>query len=1026
MIRFFAAHPTAANLLMAALVALGLLSVGDLRRETFPHFVARQVEVRVVYPGASAEEVEDAVCRRVEDAIEGVDDLAEMRSEARENVGTVVAEMASSGSLQVFLDDIRTEVDAIDDWPDLAEAPIVVEKGRTDRVVSIAITADAALPDLKALCEDLEVRLRRQAGVGLVELRGFSDHQLRVELSMQAVQQHGLSVTDVAAAVQGQSVDLPAGTITTHDDEILIRFVDERRTPADLAELVIVAEPGGGEIRLGDLAHITDRFELDEEKILLDGRRAGVLEVHKSRSEDTLLVRDAVFEFVAKERERLPATVELTLIEDMSSIVRDRLTMLSKNGVQGLVLVFITMAIFFSFRFSFWVAMGLPVSFLGGLWAMGVLDQSINMVSMVGLLLALGLLMDDAIVLAENIAAQRKRGKSPLDAVVDGVSQVRNGVISSFLTTVCIFGPLLFVEGQMGRVLRVMPVVLILVLAVSLIEAFLILPHHLSHTLEHMGPDARRGRVRAAVDGAIDWTRERVVGPTVDFCVSYRYLVVGLAIAALVFSAAQVASGRLKRAAFPEIDGDVIEARLLLPQGTPLSRTEEVVTRITDALERVDERFRPRQPDGAALVQHVEVAFNLNRDAFESGPHVATVTSDLLPAETRDAPIDEIFAAWREEIGSVPDVLALQFKEPAIGPAGLAIEIRLLGDDLGLLKSASTDLMDWLNGFSGVLDLTDDLRPGKPEVRLRLLEGATGLGRSASAIAAQLRAALHGLTASEIQVGREAYEIDVRLAESDRNSLEDLETFRVVLPGGERIPLVQVAHFEPGRGHARIAHVNGRRAVTIQGDIDRGQLNAAELTGTLKRDFLPGFRERHPAVELVFEGEAKESQATGSSISRALLIGLIGVFLILSFQFGNWIEPLIVMVAIPFSLVGVIWGHLALGLDLTMPSIFGFVSLAGVVVNDSILLITFIKMRRAEGVNPLDASRLAGRDRFRAVWLTSLTTIAGLLPLLAERSLQAQILIPLAASIVFGLLASTVLVLLILPAMYGILVDIRE
>jgi len=1026
MIRFFASHPTAANLLMVALVAIGLLSVGNLRRETFPHFAARKVEVRVVYPGAAAEEVEDAICRRIEDALERVDDSEEMISEAREGVGLVVVEMASTGDLQVFLDDIRSEIDAIDDWPALAEAPVIVERGRTDRVISVGVTANATVPDLKALCENLEVRMRRETGVGLVELRGFSDHQLRVELSMQALQQHGLSVADVAAVVQGQSVDLPAGTITTRENEILVRFVDERRTPADLAELVIVAVPGAGEIRLGDLGSVTDRFELDEAKILLDGRRAGVLEVHKSRSEDTLRVRDAVAAFVDRERQRLPATVELTLIEDMSSIVRDRLQMLTVNGIQGLVLVFITMALFFSFRFSFWVAMGLPVSFLGGLWAMGVLDQSINMVSMVGLLLALGLLMDDAIVLAENIAAQRQRGKAPLEAVVDGVAQVRNGVISSFLTTVCIFGPLLFVEGQMGRVLRVMPVVLILVLAVSLIEAFLILPNHLSHTLERMGPDAKRGRIRRAVDGSIDWLRERVLGPAVDFCVSYRYLTVGLALGILVFSLAQVASGRLKRAAFPEIDGDVIEARLLLPQGTPLGRTDDVVARITDALGRVDERFRPRQPGGAALVQHVQVAFNVNRDAFESGPHVATVTADLLAAETRDARIDEIFAAWREEIGAVPGVIALQFKEPAIGPAGLAIEIRLLGDDLVLLKAASTDLMEWLNGFPGVLDLTDDLRPGKREVRLRLQEGATGLGLSAGEIARQLRAAFQGITASEIQVGREAYEIDVRLAEQDRSSLADLETFRVVLPGGERVPLVQVARFDEGRGPARIAHVDGQRAVTIQGDIDRSKLNAEELTATLKAKFMPGFRERHPDVELVLAGEAKESKTTGSSITRALMIGLLGVFFILSFQFRSWIEPLMVMVAIPFSLVGVIWGHLALGLDLTLPSIFGFVSLAGVVVNDSILLVVFIKMRRAEGVDRLDAARQAGRDRFRAVLLTSLTTIAGLLPLLAERSLQAQILIPLAASIVFGLLASTVLVLLVLPAMYSILGDIRK
>jgi len=1023
MIRFFAAHPTAANLLMLALIAAGLLSIGDLRRETFPHFSAEQVEIRVVYPGATAIEVEDAVCRRIEDVLDGIDFMDEVRAEAREGIAIVVAEMTSGGSFQVFFDDIRTQVDSIDDFPALVESPIIVERGRTDPVISIAVTADTSPSDLKAYCEELEDRLRRDAGISLVEIQGFSDHQLRIELSEPALLKYGLSAAKVAEIVARQSIDFPAGTLETSRRDILLRFADERRTPHDLGRLVVVGDPAGGEIRLEDIAKITDVFEREEEKIVINGRRAGVLAISKTRTDDTLVISDAVKEFVAREEERKPPGVEFVLTQDVSSVVRDRLQMLLRNGWQGLLLVFLTLAVFFNLRLSFWVTMGLPVSFLGAFYVLGALGQSINMISMVALLMALGLLMDDAIVLAENIATHRLRGKKALAAVVAGVAEVRNGVLSSFATTVCIFAPLSFVTGQMGRVLRVMPVVLILVLATSLIEAFLILPHHLHHTIERMDPK-RPSRFRRAFDRGLDWTRERLLGPTVDFVVRWRYACVGGVIGLFLISFAQIAGGILKTAAFPEIDGDVIEARVLLPQGTPLARTEEVTARLIRALETVDAEFTPLQPEGRKLIRNLYVSFNHNPDAFEQGPHVATVLADLLPAEERDARIDDIFARWREVAGDIPDVLALVFTEPSFGPAGRPIEIRLIGDDLVDLETASVELQAWLTGFDGVVDVSDDLRPGKPEVRLRLIEGATGLGITAADLAFQLRSSFFGATALEIQKGRESYEIDVRFGPDGKNSLADLDDFRVVLPGGGMVPLPTVAAMEPGRGYARVAHVDGRRTVTVRGDVDRSLVNARELLDEFKRDFLPGFAERHPDVGVTLEGEARESKTTQASLGSALLVGLIGIFILLSFQFRSYVEPLIVMVAIPMSLIGVIWGHILLGLDLTMPSIFGFASLAGVVVNDSILLVAFARRRRGEGKTPADAARDASRLRYRAVLLTSLTTVAGLLPLLAEKSLQAQILIPLATSIVFGLIASTVLVLLVVPALYAILGDL--
>ncbi len=1022
MIRFFAAHPTAANLLMIGLLAMGFFAIPNLLRETFPDFASEEVEVRVVYPGASAEEVEEAICARIEDVLDGINYVEEMRSEARENVGIVTVEMVDGGDFGKFLDEIRTEVDSIDDLPDLAEEPVVRELGRTSMVVSVAVTGAAKPEHLKAHCELLKDRLQRTEGVSLVRVRGFSDHHLRVEISAETLRALELSVEDVARVIAVQGIDLPAGTITTDERVYLLRFTDERRTPEELARLVVVSGDIGTELLLGDIAEITDRFDLEEEKILFNGRRAGVLEVTKTESEDALNVFNAVASFVQKERETAPRGVKLELTRDMASIVEDRLQMLVRNGWQGLLLVFLTMSLFFSPRFSFWVTMGLPVSFLGAFFFLPLIGYTINMITMVGLLLALGLLMDDAIVLSENVASHLKSGKTALNAAIDGVLEVKNGVIASFATTLCVFAPLAGMEGHIGKVLLVMPVILIIVLAVSLIEAFMILPHHLAHSLRNHDPK-RISRFRMAFDRGLDYVRQRILGRVVDAAVSWRYLTAGLALMLLIISIAQLASGRLKFKPFPEIDGDVIEARVLLPPGTPLARTEEVATRITAALQRVNTEFAPRQPEGQDLVRAVTVRFNENRDAHEVGPHLVTIGVDLLAAEVRDARLDDVLNLWRKEVGPVPDVIAIKFTEPVFGPAGRAIEVRIKGENPQELLKAAGEVKNYLADFTGVFDLFTDLRPGPPELRMRLREGATSAGITAHSIATQLRASFHGATAREIQVGPEAYEIDVRLAEADRDDLADLYDLRVLLQNGTQVPLTSVAHIEEGRGFSRLARIDGRRTVTVEGDLDPLLANTVEVMGQFEQEFLPGFAKRYPSLEVVIEGEMAESRKTGASIKRAFTIGLIGVFLLLSFQFRSYVEPLIVMVSIPFALVGVIWGHRLMGIPLTMPSMVGFVSLAGVVVNDSILLVEFVKKHLRQGENVVEAARSASLMRFRAVLLTSLTTIAGLLPLLAERSLQAQILIPLATSIVFGLLASTVLVLVILPTLFAILSD---
>ncbi len=1020
MIRFFAGHPTAANLLMLMLIAAGLTALPSLRRETFPDFSTDKVQVAVPYPGASAEMVEEAICERIEDAVQSLTDVKEIRCEAREGVGTATIEMRREGEVNRFLTDVKTEIDAIDDFPELTERPVIRQLERTDMVVSVAVSGPMAEPDLKDYAEALRDRLIALDDVSQVELLGFSDRQVRIEPDALSLRQFGLSVEDIARIVERQSLDLPAGTVKTRDREVLVRFEDQRRHPREFEDLVVVAGTGGAEVRLGQIASVTDRFDLDEERMLLNGRRAALLQVNKTRDQDTISVVEAVRAFVADERRRAPPGVEFQLTRDVASIVEDRLDMLVGNGAMGLVLVFLVLWLFFSFRLSFWVAMGLPASFLGSLAVMVLIGYSIDMLTMVALLIAIGLIMDDSIVIAENIARHLRDGKTRLMAAVDGTREVAPGVFSSFLTSVCVFAPLGFLAGDIGKVMRVVPVVLIITLAVSLVEAFLILPHHIAHGLGRGPPGAFRRRF----DAGFDWTRENLLGRAVDAAVQWRYLTVGSVVMAFLIAASLVAGGVVKFRAFPELDGNVVEARILLPQGTPLARTEEVVARIVDALGRVDAIFTPLQPEGQPLVRTVLVQFNRNIEAFEAGAHVATVSVDLLGAERRNARLADVLNRWREETGVIPDVLTMSFMEPQIGPAGIPIEIRLQGQDLATLKTGAEELIAWLGRYQGVADLRDDLRPGKPEIRVRLREGTLGLGLDAAELAGQLRAAFHGRTAAEIQVGRERFEIDVRLDALDQSSLAALDDFAVTLPGGEQAPLTALATLETARGVARIARVDGVRTVTVRGDVDTDKANVNEILADTRARFLPELLTRNPGISVMLEGQAKSQRETGESLERAFLLGLFGIFVLLSFHFRSYIEPVIVMLAIPFAAIGVVLGHVVMGLDLSMPSGMGAASLAGIVVNDSILLVLFVKRNVASGRDVLAAARQASRQRFRAVLLTSLTTIAGLLPLLFERSLQAQVLIPLVTSLAFGLAASTVLVLVVIPAAYAVLHDL--
>ena len=1021
MIRFFAAHPTAANLLMLLFMVLGIVTLPEIKRETFPEVNSYSVDISVPYPGAGPTDVERGICLPLEDALDGISFIEEKVCDARQNLGLMTVKMLEQGDFAKFIDDVKTAVDGISDFPDEAELAIVTEKGRTQDVISIALTADMPRAELKTLAEQLKQTLLLHGNIPLVEIIGFSERQLRIEVPATNLRRYGLSLSELANLIDQQDLDLPLGTIETSHQELQIRFDDERRSAADLAELVILAGEQGNEVRLGDIAIIKDTFELVEDKITYNGNPAALLKIKKNTIDDSLDVLAAVEEVVLEQQKLLPQGISLALTQDATSIVQDRINMLATNAWQGLLLVFAVMWLFFTIRYAFWVVMGLPVSFLMSFFVLSHFGITINMLSMVALLLALGILMDDAIVISESIASQIKKGLKPLEAAIEGTKVVARGVASSFATTLCIFVGLIFLEGDLGQILKVIPIVLISVITVSLIEAFFILPNHLYHSLSH-AHDKEVKPFRAKFEQRFEALRQRVFG-WVEQLIRFRYAFVGGVIALFFLSISMLASGVLKFSAFPTLEGDLLQARIIMPGGTPLKQTEAVVEQLLVALEQTNSELSKQE--ASSLVTAITVSYNENADAFDSGPHLATITADLLTAESRNTKMQQVVNLWREHAGVIPQAQSIAFKEPSLGPSGRAIEIRLSGNDLQQLATASFELQHWLVGYPGVNNLSTDLRPGKPEFSLTLKPGAVNLGITAREIANQTRAAFQGVKVLETYVGLDTFEVTVKIAAESRDQFIDFDTFPIIHPQTKaQIPLASIADIHWQRGYSRIGRVDNQRTVTVLGDIDATVNNTQAVTNDIKQRFLGEFNQNYPDIRVSFEGETKNATTTQGSMKRSFLLGLLGVFILLSFQFKSYVEPLIVMIAIPLALIGVIWGHLLMGLDLTMPSMLGFVSLAGIVVNDSILLVEFVKRRVKEGLSVHDAAAKASYDRFRAVFLTSVTTIAGMTPLLFESSLQAQVLIPLATSIVFGIAMSTLLVLFVIPCLYSILEDL--
>ena len=1016
MIRYFVRHPVAANLLMAVVCILGVSVLSSIERETFPPFTADSVAVSVSYPGASAVDVDEEICSPLEDALTGITSLGDLECLSVDGRAAATAEMEENGDLIQFFNDVFSSVSGAD-FPDDAETPSVEIASRSDLVAMVAISGIAGKEGLINYADELADKLGAVSGVSDAVVSGITDRELQVRFDQQSLRRYGLSSRDLIDAIEARSLRQPLGNADLAEGSTVLRYIGASRTVADLEDLVIIENKDGAQVRLSDLATVTLEDEDDTRQSFIDGVQTAIISISKSADEDSIRVFERVNQVLTGETAVYPAPFKLTIINNMTELIEERLNLILQNIVMGLVLVFITMWLFFSLREALWISAALPVSFLGGLFVMSLLGITINMITLIALLMAVGLIMDDSIVIAENIDKWRRKAP-PLEAAARGTMEVLPGVASSFLTTACVFGPLMFLSGEMGQILKFIPMVLLITLALSLVEGFLILPNHLSHS----GGTAAAGHKERPAERVLNWVRDRWLLPAAGVLVRLRYLTFGAVVAALMLSIGLISSGQIKVIGFPQTESDTVTAQIALSSGIARERTVATVEQLLGGLKQVDAELTPATEGGQPLVERVLVQYAVNANVTDTGSHTATITVDLLESSARNVLADDVLDKWRAATGALPDIVQISLSQAEAGPGGLDLDVELRGRDLADLEAASNDLLAALAARSDVTEVYQDFYGGRNEVQIRLNTFGYSIGLTPQTLASQLRNAFEGSETDSFSLGASDRAVRVQLADSVAN-LTELEQFPIVLTDGAQTALATVADLTLAASYPNVTRKNGTVIARVQGKIDRNVTTSTAISNVVLEQLAPDILVDYPGVEIGIGGATEEQNKSQASMMTALGLGLIGVYVVLAFQFRSYSLPVVVMLSIPFALIGTILGHWALGLDLSMPSLIGFASLAGIVVNNAILFLTFFQTH-LEGDDYVAASLNAVRDRFRPIFLSSSTTFIGLVPIISSTSPQVQTLVPLVVSVAFGLLAAMVLVVLVLPAILAIYFDV--
>ncbi len=1026
MINWFTRNGVAANLLMFGIISWGLFSLNNrLPLEVFPSFELDTITVRVPFRGASPTEVEESINIKIEEALQDLTDIKSIRSTAAEGLGTITIEVNSRADRDDVLNDVKQRVDQISTFPDDAENPSVYTVARTREVISVVIAGPLAERELRTLASRVRDDLEALPNVTQVSLSGVRDFELAIEVSEKTLLEYGLTFADVATAISNSSLNLSAGAIRTAGGEVLIRTEGQSRTTDDFASIPIISSADGTRVTLGELASINDGFDELSLAQAFNGRSSIEIDVFRAGNQSAITVAQEVKDYLEDAQLTMPENVTLGYWRDRSRIVKARLATLNKSAMQGGLLVILLLALFLRPSVAFWVFIGVPVSFMGGLAMMPTIGVTINLISLFAFILVLGIVVDDAIVTGENIYSHMRRNPNRLQAAIEGTQEVAIPVTFGVLTTVAAFMPLLMVEGVRGKIFAQIPMIVIPVLLFSLIESKLVLPAHMKHLNFHKPekPNPLSRLQRKIADG-LEWMIRHWYQPCLAACMRQRYLTLSVFVGTAIIVFSLVTAGHVKFIFFPRIQSEVARASLVMPTGTPFEVTQNHIDRINQAA--IDLQKKHVDPDtGLSIIEGIMATAGSAGGSGSGQSHLGRVMFEITPPEERALQVTsrELVMQWRRAIGDVPGAKEINYRAE-IGRGGAPISVQLSGRDFERLRLAASATKEKLGNYPGVEDITDTFDSGKQELLLEIKPAAEQLGLTLSGLASQVRQAFFGFEVQTLQRDRDDVRVVLRYPLSERQSLDNLQTMMIRTPDGNTVPFAEVADAAIGRGFSSITRVDRKRTVNIEADVDKENTDIEAIKRELVED-LPELLAAFPDVSYSLEGEAREQRESFGSLRIGIIFVLCVIYALLAIPLRSYVQPIMVMLVIPFGVVGAILGHVIMGMNLSIMSYMGMLALAGVVINDSLVLVDFVNKRRLEGLKVESAVRVAGVARFRAILLTSLTTFFGLMPLIFEKSTQAQFLIPMAVSLGFGIIFATLITLILIPCNYVILEDIK-
>ncbi|MGO2479107.1 MAG: efflux RND transporter permease subunit [Pseudoalteromonas sp.] len=1016
MIAWFTKNHVAANLLLISIVLSGLFSLStQIPLEVFPSFEVDRISVSVSLPGSTPEDVEQGVSIRIEEAVQDLEGIKEISSSSSEGAASVIIEVESGYDPRELLADIKSRVDAINTFPVDAENPVVALAERTREVIAVTVASDYGEKETLEYAEHVRDDLLRLDDVTQIELSGVRDYEIAIEVSQDVLRQYSLSLSDISSAISKSSSDISAGNLKTDGGDVLIRSKGQAYRKDEFAQIVVKRQSDGTIIRLGDIANISDDFEETPVRTRFNGKQAAFLDVYRIGPQSAIKVADQVKNYIHDQQANLPEGFELSYWDDDSEVVKSRIATLTTNAMQGGILVLALLTLFLRPAIAFWVFIGIPVSFMGAFLAMPLFGVTLNIMSLFGFILVLGIVVDDAIVTGENVYTHLKTAESGEQAAIRGTQEVATPVTFGVLTTVAAFLPLAFIEGNRGALFAQIPVVVIPVLLFSLIESKFVLPAHLKY-IKLRNQKAEPSKLEKFQQRFADGFEHAILKyyqPLLSLALRHKMATVSLFIGIFLIILTMITSGWTKFIFFPRIPSETIRVSLTLPTGTPFEVTNKYVIDMAEKARVLEEKYR--DPDtGESIIENILASTGGRGGVSNSG----SIRVEITPAEERDTDIGsrELSSELRDLIGVIPGAESLTFRAE-IGRSSDPIDVRLSASSISTLQEVAEQVKARLTTYPTVFDIADSMSDGKEELQIELTEQGLALGLNRVDVTQQVRSSFYGSQAQRIQRGRDDVRVMVRLPIEERRSVADLKDILINTPDGGVVPLSHIATLVPGQSPSTIKRIDRFRTLNVTADIEKANTNMTILQADLGA-YLDELVQQYPGVTYSLEGEAREQRESFGSLAWALLFVFFIIYALLAIPLKSYLQPIIVMSVIPFGMIGAVMGHWVMGMELTIMSLLGMLALIGVVVNDSLVLVDFINKKRSEGADLLEAVKAAGASRFRPVMLTSITTFIGLMPLLFEKATQAQFLIPMAVSLGFGIIFATFITLLLIPVNY--------